>query len=216
MAADSSVPADRIVLIIVHEIWGVNDHIRSAARHFGERLGCSVITPSYLMSPFPPEDADEGDAYRSFQETVGIGGMTDRLIHDCDRLRSHFDTVLALGFSVGATAAWLAACQGAVDGAACLYGSRIREHTESSPLSPALVLMAEQETAFDPRIVTTALARLPRVIAGVYDGVRHGFCNPASPVYDASGQLAAYREVAAFFELLAAPVASSEEVTGRR
>ncbi|WKB36198.1 dienelactone hydrolase family protein [Terrilactibacillus sp. S3-3] len=54
-----------------------------------------------------------------------------------------------LGFSVGATIAWLCSENKACDFAIGCYGSRIRYYTDIKPLCPVLLIFPTDEKSFD-------------------------------------------------------------------
>lgn len=66
------------------------------------------------------------------------------------RSRTQYETLIVVGYSVGATLAWLSAASGLCDGVVCYYGSRIRQYLHLAPLCPTLVIVARYEPAFDP------------------------------------------------------------------
>lgn len=193
-------------LLIAHEIWGVNDHMQQVARWFQLRTDWEVFTPSYLRTPIAPLVTPEQTAYRTFMATVGIEGMTQALTRDLSELSRTYERVYCLGFSVGATAAWLAASQARLQAVACVYGSRIRDHLDQPPLVPTLVVMAEHEASFDPTTLTAQLNGLSNVRATSYPGTEHGFCNPGIRSHNASCTQRAYEEITDFFRARAGTV----------
>lgn len=170
--------------MIAHEIVGPTidaDRLRTV---LGAR-DCDIHTPNLLADPRQHFGQDQHEAaYASFMSTGGVPAMTTRLSAVAERLRPRYRTVHALGFSVGATSAWIAASRGVFDTVVGLYGSRIRDHADLVPTCPCLLLFAAREPAFAPRDLVTRLTGTRNVTTAVYE-CDHGFCDPAGPNYDA-------------------------------
>lgn len=102
-----------------------------------------------VSSPYPFRYEQQEEAYRHFSANVGFDpAVVTTLLHD---LRTQYETLIVVGYSVGATLAWLSAASGLCDGVVCYYGSRIRQYLHLAPLCPTLVIVARYEPAFDPR-----------------------------------------------------------------
>ena len=95
-----------------------------------------------------------------------------------------YGTLILIGYSVGATLAWLAARSGLCDGAVCHYGSRIRQYCDAAPPCPTQVILARHEPAFDPRALQNELEKYPSVACRMFNA-QHGFCDADSPAWDA-------------------------------
>ncbi|MCA6091834.1 dienelactone hydrolase family protein [Streptomyces sp. SCA3-4] len=170
-------------VVVAHEIYGVNDHIIGVASML-RSYRCDVFTPSFLPSGLVYPREDERQAYREFMRDPGVMSMSRSLVQFAGSLRERYGRVLCIGFSVGATSAWLASGTGAVDKTVCFYGSRIRDHLDVQPAAPCLVVFAEQEPSFSAPAVAEKLAGRRDVVTEIYPS-RHGFCDPGSPHYSA-------------------------------
>jgi dienelactone hydrolase len=187
-------------LLIAHEIWGVDDHIAAVAERFRAATGFDVVARSYLPEGMLTGVEPEPVAYRSFMESLGIDGMARQLAAEAERLHQDYSRVECLGFSVGATATWIASRSGHLDAVACIYGSRIRDHLAPGPAARTLVVMAEEEASFTPRDVLPQLSATPRVTAVLVDGTAHGYCNPADAGFNAAAAEHTYDIVTAFLQ----------------
>jgi dienelactone hydrolase len=176
-------PGHDTAVVVAHEIYGVNDHIEDVARKL-RSVPCDVFTPSFLPLRIVHPREDETRAYREFMQTIGVAGMAEALASFCEGLRSRYRKVLCIGFSVGATSAWLASGTGALDGAVCFYGSRIRDHLEVRPTAPCLLIFAEHEPGFSVADIAERLKGRTHVALEVYPS-EHGFCDPYGPHYSA-------------------------------
>ncbi|WP_116043255.1 dienelactone hydrolase family protein [Amycolatopsis palatopharyngis] len=192
-------------LVIAHEILGLNAHIERMRDRFA-RYSCDVHTPALFEDPTRRFRHDEQRAAVGYlRRTGGVDAMAGRLIGVAESLRPRYRRVLALGFSAGATASWIAANSGVFDAVVCLYGSRIRDHLDLRPACPCLSLFAAVEPGFSPRRVAAGLAGTRNVTAEVYD-CGHGFCDKDNANHDGDAAEHALTRAAAFLGL--APVGS--------
>ena len=167
-------------VIILHEIYGINRHIRNiCARHHA--LGRDVYCPDMLGtdSAFPYERQE--DAYAHFTVNVGFG-ISRSIAQFADSLKRRYRRLFLVGYSVGATVAWLSAGTAACDGIVCHYGTRIRDHLHAVPHCPALLILADGDAAFPARHAEERFATTPSVTLEVLEG-GHGFCDTYGPEY---------------------------------
>jgi dienelactone hydrolase len=99
-----------------------------------------------------------------------------------NQLKLQYAYVFILGFSVGATTAWLCSDCGC-DGVIGFYGSRIRDHLEVEPSSPVLLFFPTRERTFDVNQLIQNLSNKSCVQNYQFDG-EHGFSNPFSTRYN--------------------------------
>jgi dienelactone hydrolase len=168
-------------IVLLHEIYGINAHIQRIAATWKSR-GFVVYTPMLFphSAPFAYEQQDK--AYRHFCDNVGFD--TSGIVSLLAELRAKYDTIVLIGYSVGATLAWLAARSGLCDGAVCHYGSRIRQYSNIAPPCPTRVIIASDEPAFDPRAMQDELEKNPLVTCRMFNA-QHGFCDADSQTWDA-------------------------------
>lgn len=197
----------RVAVVIAHEILGRNAHIERMANRF-RRYHCDVYTPDLFDVPGRRfRSSEQAAAYEYVMKTGGVVAMAARLSEFAGTLRSSYQEIFALGFSVGATSAWLAASDGAFDAAVCFYGSRIRDHTDLVAPCPCLLLFAATEPSFSPASVVDQLAGRMNVTTGLYD-CGHGFCDLDSRHYDPEAAESGLLRAAGFLGLDAAPALS--------
>ncbi|MET7520133.1 dienelactone hydrolase family protein [Streptomyces sp. NPDC005480] len=192
-------PPHDTAVVIAHEIYGVNDHIAGVAKAL-EPYQCDVFTPSFLPSGAVYPREEESRAYSEFMRAPGVTRMSEALTKFTEGLRERYRRVLCIGFSVGATSAWLTSGTGAVDKAVCIYGSRIRDHLDVQPAAPCLVVFAEQEPSYSVPAVAERLAAHADVATEIYP-CSHGFCDPGSPNYSAEHSHQAWNSTTRFLGL---------------
>lgn len=169
--------------LVATDIHGIGPELRALL---------APLQDAQFLSPWPQHDdacphADEATAVRAFLAGEGLAGYARRIAEAAGG-----EPVRLLGFSVGASSAWLYAAQ-----ADChpdsrmhlLYGSRIRElFQQHRPRCTVHALFAEHEAAFEPRTLVARLNELApdlRVSAELLSGRAHGFMNPCHPAFDA-------------------------------
>lgn len=155
-------------IILIHEVRGVSDNLRRLGDLLSSR-GFSVFVPSLYPDGFSGDD--EEAAYRKFFSEVGIEAAKRKIDSLIDANPPGDITVI--GFSVGATVAWLESANPAVKSVIGVYGSRIREYLDVSPLADTQLLFCA-ERAFDVNAILPPLNAKGRVTARLIEGV-HGF-----------------------------------------
>ncbi|QKE75855.1 dienelactone hydrolase [Arthrobacter citreus] len=170
-------------MIIIHEIYGINNHIRGIGDNL-KKLGFTVLCPNLLGKIESFCYKEENKAYQYFVNEIGFENAADQVVTLAKELRTRCSNLYILGFSVGATIAWLCSKNEELfDGVIGFYGSRIRDYLELSPKCETLLFFPMKEKSFDPETVikklkTKVLTEIIKVEGG------HGFTNQSTPYYD--------------------------------
>lgn len=83
--------------------------------------GFDIYIPALFPHHTPFRYEQQEEAYRHFSANVGFDpAVVNTLLHE---LRTQYETLIVVGYSVGATLAWLSAASGLCDGVICYYGS---------------------------------------------------------------------------------------------
>lgn len=166
----------KIALVVVHEIYGVNDHMNDVIQTFSSQQ-IDVFCPNLLQMTHPFPYQEEQQAYSYFMKHVGFEKGKEKIERVVTELKEEYRYVGILGFSVGATIAWLCSENEHVDFVICCYGSRIRDYTHMKPSCPALLLFPEQEASFSVTSLVTYLEQgNPALHIKQFHG-EHGFLN---------------------------------------
>lgn len=166
-------------IIVLHEIYGVNEFIKSQCREFKE-VGYDVFSPNMIEKPpYTYEEANE--AYSNFTKNIGFDVYKD-INELVNKLKDKYENVFIIGFSVGATIAWRCSENSLCSGVVACYGSRIRDYTELKPNCPTLLLFAKEST-FDVHALIDQLREKERLSMIEFDA-EHGFLDPFSKQYD--------------------------------
>jgi carboxymethylenebutenolidase len=195
-------------LVLLQEIFGVNEHIRAVAEQYALD-GFVVLAPDLFWRRAPrvelgytPQDITEGralmTAYAAEQSIADVGDAVRVLRSRAELAPSR---VGAVGYCMGGRMAWFAAATAGVDAAVAYYGGGIHNHLgrAASIRCPMLFHYAGQDDNIPPEAVEAVRAALPasRSEVQVYPGSHHGFnCWARGSYHPASAALAHGRTLA--------------------
>ena len=168
-----------VAIIILHEIYGINRFIEELCIQY-HNDGFDVFCPQLLgRENFPYEDSS--GAYAYFLNEVGFD-VYKKVKEQIKYLKLFYKKVFVLGFSVGATIAWLCSETSLADGIICCYGSRIRDYLQVKPCCQVLLLFAQYDSFNVQELVNwfkdkknIAIFSLP---------AHHGFLDKYNKYYD--------------------------------
>lgn len=169
------------VILLLHEIYGINDHIKDTAKRFS-LLGYDVICPNLLQTELPFTYEEEQQAYRQFIEDIGFENCATRVKELLQPLSKNYKKVTIVGFSIGATIAWLCSAEKEVHSIIGYYGSRIRDYLHLQPISDTTLFFAKQEKSFDVDQIVEVL-RSNDVHVSVFNA-EHGFADAHSSKFN--------------------------------
>jgi dienelactone hydrolase len=193
--------SDRLI-IVIHEIYGVNQHIKTYCNHFA-KLGYKVFFPNLLKNEHPfPYDHEE-TAYQHFMHEIGFLMARDKINKMIKENREKYKKIYLVGFSVGATISWLCSDDEGVDGIIGYYGSRIRNYMNVYPKCPVLLFFPEKEEAFHVDDLIPKLIE-KNVEVNKFEG-KHGFSDPFSMKYNKHSAEEAFQSVVDFLDSLEVP-----------
>ncbi len=173
-------------VILIQEIWGVNQHIRDVADQYAMD-GFTVFAPDVFFRQQPRVDLgyNEVDTHKAF----GFMGALDRplavkdLTAAAQALRAHEGVtgkIASVGYCMGGALSYGLAAAGAVDAAVCYYGGGIHTMLDRAPSITAPILFHFAEN--DGHISMSAVDSVKAAFAGrenaridVYPHVDHGF-----------------------------------------
>ena len=186
------------VIIVLHEIYGINSHIKWVCEQY-LAAGYEVICPEFVT---PSDYSREGEAYQYFVEHIGFPSMVHEVKTILMKVRTDYKHVFLLGFSIGATAAWICSeTENAADGVICYYGSRIRDYQNITPKCPILQIFAKEEKSFNVPELANILGKKQFVNVHVLNG-KHGFSDPFSESFNEQSKQMAQKLVDDFLVIL--------------
>ncbi|MBP7148082.1 MAG: dienelactone hydrolase family protein [Acidobacteria bacterium] len=190
-------------IVVIHEWWGLNDHIK----HWADRLaaagyaalavdlygGKTATTPDDAMAAV--KEVDDENALATLKQA-------HRFLAEDKRVRADKQGVIGWCFGGG----WSlqdALHQPDLDAVVMYYGRVVTDPAELKRIkAPLLGVFANQDQSIPPAKVDEFEKALKA--AGVsakilrYDA-KHAFANPSNPVYDEKSAAAAWEKVSAFF-----------------
>ncbi len=193
-------------LVVIQEIFGVNNHIREVADGYAAD-GYAVVAPQI----FDRVEADvelgyaEGDmargielAFQKLQMPNTLADLRAAIGH-----ASQYGKVGVVGYCFGGLLTWLSACElDGVTAAACYYGGGIAGEAGRSPKCPAIMHFGELDAHIPMTDVDKIKAAQPEVPVYVYDA-DHGFnCDHRGSYNAASAKLARQRTLDFFADKL--------------
>ncbi len=155
-------------IIIIHEIYGVTGNLLKLKSRLIKK-GFSVILPSLYDDNYC--GFDEQKSYKKFYDEVGVDKgfkLIDKVI------TGNADSeIILVGFSVGATIAWLHSADKRISTVIGIYGSRIREYPDITPSAQSYLFFC-REKSFDIIPLIDELNKKNNVTACIING-EHGF-----------------------------------------
>ncbi|GMA98813.1 dienelactone hydrolase family protein [Pelosinus sp. IPA-1] len=181
------------VIVILHEIYGLDEHIMDVCERFS-KYEMDVIAPNLMNGREPFSYDQETTAYHYFMNTVGFESAFKQAKEVLHNVRHKYKKVYVLGYSVGATLAWLCSQTGLCDVSIGFYGSRIRDYLEIKPKCPVLLFFPSEEKSFDVDELISRLNNVSNIQVEKLPG-EHGFANRFSRNYNEQSSSKAYKEI---------------------
>ncbi|MGG2066201.1 dienelactone hydrolase family protein [Bacillus sp. S14(2024)] len=193
----------KTALLLLHEIYGINQHMEHVIHTFSSST-IDVICPNLLHRSSPFHYDEETEAYSYFLKNVGFQQGIQHIEGMLTELRNKYTHVGILGFSVGATIAWLCSQDRGIDFVIGCYGSRIRDYTNIVPTCPTLLLFPSNETSFSVSALIDSLQNKSQPLLTIkqFNG-EHGFLDPFSPKYNEAAAEQGYQMIHSFLQNIA-------------
>lgn len=181
-------------LVIIQEIWGVNEHIKAVADQYAMD-GYVVLAPDVFWRQeanvnLKYNEPDTQKAYQLMTNLDEANAVAD-LVSTAKTLRARPEVsgkLGSIGYCMGGRLSYQLAASGAVDAAVCYYGGGIQNHLDKAPAVQCPILF--HYAALDAHIPPTAVAAVKKAFAGrtnaefhVYQDADHGFNCWGRPMY---------------------------------
>ncbi|MDM5187955.1 dienelactone hydrolase family protein [Bacillus sp. DX4.1] len=188
----------KVALIVVHEIYGVNEHMQDVVTTFSSQH-IDVFCPNLLQHNTPFHYEKEQKAYSHFMHTTGFQHGKEKIENMILQLYKDYTYIGLIGFSVGATIAWLCSKNQNVDFVIGCYGSRIRDYTHIVPTCPTLLIFPEKEASFSVPSLITAVQKQNNPFLHVQQlPGEHGFLDPYTTKYNEKSTKQAFEMINSF------------------
>lgn len=186
-------------LVVIQEIFGVNSHIRSVADGYAKD-GFFAVAPA-LFDRFErgvelDYDGDGTEKAMGFRKLLNADDMVKDTRAAVDYARSRTrNKAGVIGYCLGGSVAWLAACRLKIDAAVGYYGGQIVQYASEQPKCPVILHFGKQDTHIPQEAVERIQVAHPEVAVYLYDA-GHAFNAEPRPSYDpASAKLARERSL---------------------
>jgi carboxymethylenebutenolidase len=190
----------RAGLVVLQEIFGLNQHIRRVADAFAE-AGYYAVAPAL----YDRVRADVEFDYDQIGAARGILGQIDADATMLDvaasvSLAAEAGKVLIVGYCWGGTLAYQAACRLPVAAAACYYGRGIVNALAEMPRCPVIYHYGMEDPHIPLADVKHVRAARPEGIVHLYEGAGHGFNCESRKDYRAAAAALARRRTLSLFD----------------
>lgn len=186
-------------LVVVQEVFGVNAHIRSVADGYA-RDGFLAVAPALFDRAergvelgYEGEDMQKAMALR---KKLKLDNMIKDTAAAIEYARKRVGKKMGvIGYCLGGSIAWLAACRLNVDAAVGYYGGLISQHVTEQPRCPVMLHFGRKDQHITQEAVAKIKEAHPEVPVYLYDA-GHGFNCDVRASYDtASAKLARERSL---------------------
>jgi len=188
------------VIIVIHEIYGINKHIINVCEKLSKHK-YDIIAPNLLNDKIAFNYDQEEVAYNNFMNNIGFENAMENIKRILHSVRSHYKKIYVLGYSIGATLAWLCSQTELCDLVVGFYGSRIRDNLAIIPQCPTLLFFANEERSFNVNDLIVNLSNLDNIKVIKLNG-NHGFADPFSKNYNKKSSIRANKEIVLFVKSL--------------
>lgn len=164
-------------LVVIQEIFGINDHIRDVADRFAA-AGYEAIAPALFDRVQRKVELDyTPDGIAAGRELAAAIGW-DWPVADIAAAAAALGprgTAGAVGYCWGASWTWVAACRLDLGCAVCYYGRHIVDLLGETPRAPVMMHFGEDDASIPMENVDKIQAAHPDMPIHIYPGVGHGF-----------------------------------------
>ena len=189
-------------LVVVQEIFGVNQHIRSVADRFAEE-GFYAVAPALFDRV--QRNLELTDAGEDMQKGMAAAQKVniDDAVKDVDAALQHAAKETGkpagvVGYCYGGTLAWLSATRLAPAAAVGYYGGHIARFAGEKPRVPVMLHFGKHDNHIPQADVEKVQAAQPEVEIYWYDA-GHAFNNDTRASYNEAAATEAMARTLAFF-----------------
>ena len=177
-------------VVVIQEIFGVNDHIRSVTDGYAEQ-GYLAIAPALFDRVREGIELGYDQAGIDVGRKIAFEDVTmDQVMADveaaCDAV-SAAGKVGIVGYCWGGSICYVAAARlsNKISAASGYYGGQIIPHLDEKPRVPVMLHFGSEDSGIPLESVRTIAERWPEIDVHVYEGAGHGFNCDARGSYEA-------------------------------
>lgn len=187
-------------IVVIQEIFGVNDHIRRVTDGFAE-AGYMAIAPSFfdhLETGVELGYDQEGYARgKALVTELGLDRAVEDVASACEAISSA-GRIGTVGYCWGGTVALLSALRLGLPSVS-YYGARNVPFLGEKPRAPVMFHFGEKDKSISPEMVQKHRDMLPQMEVFTYPA-DHAFNRDVGPQYDEASARLAYERTLAFFD----------------
>lgn len=192
-------PRGRVV--VIQEIFGVNNHIRSVCDRLAE-AGYVALAPQIFdrverdfESGYTPDEVAHARTFIPKLDWDKVMADTEAAI---DELKKE-GSVAIMGFCLGGSVSWIAATKfGGLAAAVCYYGGQIMQHIDKKARCPVQMHFGAQDTHIPVSDVEIMKQKQPQAEIYIYQHAGHGFHCDERGSYDQPSSRIAWERTLGF------------------
>jgi carboxymethylenebutenolidase len=202
LLVEAEEPGPRGSIVLVHEWWGLNAHVKDLAQRFA-REGFDVLAPDFYDGNLPSTEGDAAKAMNALDLLDAVARIDAGAAFLRARERSN-GKVGVTGFCLGGAITFAAACHvPGLAGFVPFYGTPTPEKVDWSkvdaPIEAHFAKRDQWATVEKAEAIQKTLVEHGKsMVLHVYDA-EHAFVNDTRPVYHAENAKLAWERTVAFF-----------------
>lgn len=191
-------------IIVIHEWWGLNDHIKDVAGRFAGE-GYVALAPDLYDGKVTRDAEEAGRLMSDLDRGIVLGCLKGAIGYLKSQGGVDEDRIGVIGFCMGGTYALALACYStSIKAAAPFYGDIVSDDELKNLSAPVLFIGAENDFWITMDKMNHLKERLVRFgkqgEVKIYSGVGHAFFNDMRPdVYNREASEDVWKEVTLFF-----------------
>jgi carboxymethylenebutenolidase len=173
--ADAATPLKGGV-VVLQTAFGLNSDIKAVCHDYAAR-GYDVVAPALYDRQRRNAVFGHDEAGSQQARVLRRGLDYDKVLLDAEAAIASLrgcGEINVVGYCVGGSAAWLAACRLPIHAASCYYPSDIGQQLDETPRCSVMIHFAEHDHIITPATVRAFLGKYPDVPAFIYPA-GHGF-----------------------------------------
>ena len=187
-------PDDAVAaIVVIQEIFGVNDHIRSVVDRYAS-FGYHAVAPALFDRVQPGVELDyDQDGVTRGRDMAGEIRWDPAMLDLAATVTHVADTgpVGTVGYCFGGSLSWLSANELPITAAVGYYGGQIHSLNDRDPAVPTMLHFGELDGAIPLEQVDEIAKAHPGVDVFVYEGAQHGFsCDARGSFHPLSAAIA--------------------------
>ncbi|HBU39882.1 MAG TPA: carboxymethylenebutenolidase [Acidimicrobiaceae bacterium] len=202
-------PGDtRGLVVVVQEIFGVNDHIRSVVDRYAE-LGYMAVAPSLFDRVQKNVELNYDEEGIEVGRRIAFDDLSmDEVMMDIEATIGNYPQpggVGIVGYCWGGSICYVAAARlsDKISAASGYYGGQIMPHIEEEPKAPLMLHFGAEDAGIPLENVHSIAQRWPQIDVHIYEEAGHGFnCDARGSYEESSAALALERTLEHFAQHL--------------